>query len=136
MGRVTLSEKIELVHKVICGYHTHEYVAREMKLSRSTVSELVRKVRKNPELLHELREKKEEENIRRKEIVETIDTMNNNNQIISSIKELQEIFKNEKHMEVKQREMSAIIKNELRMSYRKIKEISKHSNSEKNLVLR
>ena len=59
MGRVTLSVKIELVHKVICGYHTHEYVAREMKLSRSTVSELVRKVRKNPELLHELREKKE-----------------------------------------------------------------------------
>ena len=33
MGRPTLSEKIEVVHKVICGHHTHEYVAREIKLS-------------------------------------------------------------------------------------------------------
>ena len=59
MGRITIGEKIELAHKVICGYHTHEYVAREMKISRSTVSELIRKIRKNPELLHELIEKKE-----------------------------------------------------------------------------
>ena len=43
---------------------------------------------------------------------------------------------NEKHMEIKYREMASIMKQELNMSFKKIKEVTKHSNSEKNLVLR
>ena len=39
-------------------------------------------------------------------------------------------------MDIKYREMASIMKKELGMSFRKIKEISKHSNSEKNHVLR
>ena len=46
------------------------------------------------------------------------------------------MLKNEKDMEVNNKEMSSIMKKELNMSYRKIKDITKHSNSEKNLVLR
>jgi hypothetical protein len=46
------------------------------------------------------------------------------------------MFKNEKDIEVNNKEMSSIMKKELNMSYRKIKDITKHSNSEKNLVLR
>ena len=46
------------------------------------------------------------------------------------------MFKNEKDIEVNNKEISSIMKKELNMSYRKIKDITKHSNSEKNLVLR
>ena len=46
------------------------------------------------------------------------------------------MLKNEKDIEVNNKEMSSIMKKELNMSYRKIKDITKHSNSEKNLVLR
>ena len=46
------------------------------------------------------------------------------------------MLKNEKDIEVNNKEMSSIMKKELHMSYRKIKDITKHSNSEKNIVLR
>ena len=46
------------------------------------------------------------------------------------------MFKNEKDIEVKDKEMASIMKKDLNMSYRKIKDITKHSNSENNLILR
>ena len=46
------------------------------------------------------------------------------------------MLKNEKDMEVNNKEMASIMKKDLNMSYRKIKNIKKNSNSERNLVLR
>lgn len=46
------------------------------------------------------------------------------------------MIKNEKDIEVNNKEMSSIMKKELNMRYRKIKDITKNSNSEKNQVLR
>ena len=43
-----------------------------MRVTQYTVSTLVKKVKKNPELFHELLEKKEEKLRRRDEIVEII----------------------------------------------------------------
>ena len=32
-GRLSLYEKIYIVHKILCGHHTHDEIAREMRVT-------------------------------------------------------------------------------------------------------
>ena len=100
------------------------------------VSKLVKKVMKNPELFHEIIEKKKEQQSKRDEIADYITALNDAGQVIDSVKKLQHDLKEEKDMEVKYREMASIMKKDLGMRFKKIQSVSVRTNSEKNLVLR
>ena len=100
------------------------------------VSKLVKKVMKNPELFHEIIEKKKQQQSKRDEIADYITALNDAGQVIDSVKKLQHDLKEEKDMEVKYREMASIMKKDLGMRFKKIQPVSVRTNSEKNLVLR
>ena len=56
--------------------------------------------------------------------------------VIESIQQIINYIKEMKGIEVKGREVSDVIKGDLNMSFRKLKKISLHGNSNKNLILR
>ena len=87
-------------------------------------------------MIHELMEKKEKEKRRREEIGEYIFNLNEINHFIDSAEAIQRKLKADKNMEVKQRYIAKIMKQDLHMSYRKIQTVTVRTNSEKNLVLR
>ena len=87
-------------------------------------------------MFHEMIEQKEQKLEQRDDIVEFIANLNEQNQVIDSVEALQKIMRKEKNVKVKQKELSSIMKNQLGMSYRKIKMITLKTNSERNLVLR
>ena len=62
--------------------------------------------------------------------------MNDRETFIDSSASVAKILKEEHHIEAKPQEVMKIMRGELDMRYRRVKEMSWHSNSEKNLVLR
>ena len=71
---------------------------------------MIKKAKKNPELIHELIEKKEEEKRKREEIGEYIFDLNEINHYIDSAETIQKKLKEDKNMEVKQRYIATIMK--------------------------
>ena len=65
-----------MIRKVVCEHHTQEYVARMMRVTQGTVSKLVNKATKKPEMIYELLEKREEEKRKREEVGEFIFNLN------------------------------------------------------------
>ena len=53
-AKVTLREKILMIHRVINQYHSVKEVAKEFRISQPYISRLCCKARKNPKFLAEL----------------------------------------------------------------------------------
>ena len=60
-GPLSLKERLLIIQKVICDKLSQPYVAREMKVSQGTISRIVSKANKRPEVIHEMIEKRDEE---------------------------------------------------------------------------
>ena len=59
-NKLKLSEKIQIVHQVVCQLKPMRQVAKEHRITQGYVSIIVKKVRKNPNLLDELAASEEE----------------------------------------------------------------------------
>ena len=51
---LNLAEKISTVHRVLIKHENHEDIAKELRISKTVVSFLVNKAKKNPDFLEEL----------------------------------------------------------------------------------
>ena len=51
---MTIAEKIEIVHKVVIEHELQKDVAREYRVKNGVILQIIRKVRKRPQLLDEL----------------------------------------------------------------------------------
>ena len=107
-----------------------------MRVTQGVVSRLIKKAKKNPKMLQELIEKQEEKKRRREEVGEYIFNLNEDNHFIDSSEAIQRLLKTEKNIDIKQRYIATIMKQDLNMSYRKIQTVTIRTNCEKNLVLR
>ena len=72
----------------------------------------------------------------RKSIENTVVSLNESNSIIDSAKSIVDKVDGLAEAPVSEQLVRSVLKEELGMRYRKIKTVSLHSNSEKNLVLR
>ena len=100
------------------------------------VSQYVKKVKKDPDLLDQLVAQRGQKERRKESICEYICNLNNKGSVISSTRSLQNKLKEEKDMELKRNYLAQILKENVGMRYKKIKPITVNTNSEKNLVLR
>ena len=62
--------------------------------------------------------------------------MNDDNKIIDSVAMLSKTLQEEYGIEAKEKEIKSVLRDDLNMRYKKIREVSIYSNSERNLVLR
>jgi hypothetical protein len=111
-------------------------VAKEYRVSPQVVASLVHKAKRNKQFLKELLDARGLHDRQLETIKQTVGALNQSRSIISSAKEV--VIEVNVHAEapVSEKQVRSVMKEELGMSYRKIKTVSLHSNSEKNLILR
>ena len=94
------------------------------------------KARRNPEFLKEILSKRESAETQREHIKKHVEVKNDFGCIIDSAKAVAEDINTQSSLAVTERDVRSVMREELGMRFRKIKTVSLHSNSEKNLVLR
>ena len=94
------------------------------------------KVRKKAKFLEELISSRDIKQERRELIFNTIQELNENNGYIDSVGSLVEKLRVDTNEIVRRHEVIEVLKKDLGMSFRKIRPLSVHANSDKNLVLR
>ncbi len=94
------------------------------------------KAKKNKEFLQELFEKRDAVANRRDIIQTHVEKLNGKREVIDSAAHVIKSLNYENHFKTSEQEVRDVMKQELGMRYKKIKTVSLHSNSEKNLVLR
>ena len=72
----------------------------------------------------------------RGKIASGIQKMNDDNKIIDSVAMLSKTLQEEYGIEAKDKEIKSVLRDDLNIRYKKIREVSIYSNSDRNLVLR
>jgi hypothetical protein len=111
-------------------------VAKEYRVSPQVVASLVHKAKRNKQFLKELLDARGLHDRQLETIKTTVAALNQSRSIISSAKEVVTQVNVHAEAPVSEKQVRSVMKEELGMSYRKIKTVSLHSNSEKNLILR
>lgn len=111
-------------------------IAKEYGISSIMVCILLNKALKKPKLLEELISERDLKAGKRHQIQEFVTELNDNNTFIDSAAMVVQKMNEDTDAVVKQREVIDVMKNDMGMSFRKVKAVSIHCNSTKNLVLR
>ena len=135
-GPVTLNEKIDIVHRVLIGFEKHADIARELRVAPSVVAMVIYKAKQKKEVLRELLNKREEAASRREAIKAVTEGLNARRVVIDNVQQVLKEVTQGPQIETTDKEVRSVMREELGMRYRKIKTVSLHSNSVKNLVLR
>ena len=96
----------------------------------------MQKARKNPEFMKEMLERNASKANMRELVKKNVEVKNDFNIIIDSAKAIANEMNATNAEQVTENTVRSVMRDELDMRYRKIKTVSLHSNSEKNLVLR
>jgi hypothetical protein len=99
------------------------------------VAQLMMKAKKNKQFLQELLDARGLLDRQRETIEQTVGALNQSRSIIDSAKEVAGKVNALAEAPVTEQLVRSVMKVELGMRYRKIKTVSLHSNSEKNLIL-
>ena len=94
------------------------------------------KARRRPEFLKEIMSRRDSAEAQREHIKKHVEIKNDFGCIIDSAKAVANDINVQDNMAVTERDVRSVMREELGMRFRKIKTVSLHSNSEKNLVLR
>jgi hypothetical protein len=111
-------------------------VAKEHRVSPGVVAALMLKARRSPEFLKEMLERAESVESLRQNIMKSVKISLDFGRIIDSAKAVSESISTDDRKPVTDTIVRSVMKTDLDMKYNKIKTVSLHSNSEKNLVLR
>ena len=96
----------------------------------------MRKVKAHPNILREVFNKREDRTSQLEAIKRVVEDKVEARKVIDSAKSIAQDLEALAVPSVKERDVRMVMKEELGMRFRKIKTVSLHSNSEKNLVLR
>ena len=94
------------------------------------------KARRHPEFLKEIMSRHAAADAQREHIKKHVQVKNDFKSIIDSAKAVANDINAQDNMAVTERDVRSVMREELDMRFTKIKTVSLHSNSEKNLVLR
>ena len=135
-GVLTTADKIDITHRVIIEFEKQTEVAKEYRVTSQVVASIIHKAKKNKNFLKELLDAADMKERQRHTIQETVSSLNHSRSIIDSAKDIVSKVNACAEAPVSEQMVRSVMKEELGMCYRKIKTVSLHSNSEKNLVLR
>ena len=96
----------------------------------------MQKARKSPEFMREMLERNASKAAMRELVKKNVEVKNDFNIVIDSAQAIANEMNATNAEQVTENTVRSVMKDELDMRYRKIKTVSLHSNSEKNLVLR
>ena len=96
----------------------------------------MKKVKAQPDLLREILNKREDRTSQLEAIKRVVEDKVECGQVIDSARSVAQDLEAHAIPSVKERDVRMVMREELGMRFRKIKTVSLHSNSEKNLVLR
>jgi hypothetical protein len=102
----------------------------------AAISKLVCRIRKNPSVLSELLSKREEKQTERAMIASEVKKMNNQGKILDSVSYVTERINQQAGASIPQHLVRDVMKKEVGARFKKVKQISLHENSIKNLILR
>ena len=123
------NEKVEIVYKVIVLNEFQKDVAKAYRININTVSRLITKAKKNKAFLSGLLDKDEIQEETRIRMAKIIDGMNKQDLFIDSVACVKSQLHEEHDIETKEWIVKDVMKNELDMSYKKVKAVSVHANS-------
>ena len=135
-GPLSTSEKVAIVYSMLISFEKQAEVAREYRVSQQVIAHLMMKAKKNKQFLQELFDKRDGVANRRELIKGHVEELNGKREVIDSAAHVIKSLTKQHQIKTTELEVRDVMKLELGMRYRKIKIVSLHSNSEKNLVLR
>ena len=135
---MSVSDKIDIVHRVLIQNETHASTAKEHRVSALVVGKLMKKARQNPRFIEEMVSEREGKTILDTILSQVIQGLNDEHVVIDNIQQVKEHIakKFEFGARVKTKLIREVMKNRLGMSFHKIQPTAVHLNSVKNLVLR
>jgi len=131
-----MEDKVAIVHKVLIGFELLKDVAKEYHVSQTVVSLLVKKVKTNPNYFRELLARQDEWSSKLDRARSVIEDMVSKNEFIDSAAQVQKLILNKTTLDLKEYRVRKILTFDFGMSYKKIKSVALHANSDKNRILR
>ena len=98
---LTLSERIQVAHKVICRELLQADVAKEYRVTRSCIHHIIKKCKANPKFLKELMEKRESEERDKELIKNSLLELQKSNTFIDSVQLVQKKIQEKKQVTFK-----------------------------------
>jgi hypothetical protein len=142
-GRLTIEEKIQIVHEVVVLHEKQTVVAYRHRISNATVSSLYKRAQRNKEFFEEMLSQRAGKELKVETVKQKVVAMNESRKFIDSAAMVKRHLEaDEEHLEemnrkkFKEHEICEVMRRELGMSFRKVTHVAVHANSEKNLVLR
>ena len=134
--RINLTELVDIVHRNLVKHEHQKDLAREYYVVPSTVCQLVKKVQKSPKLLAELLAKYEEKEQLRKATSDGIADLLNKHECLTSVHGVASRLIENSGSIVKPRFVRMVMREDLHMSYRPIRQLTMQQNSDWNRLLR
>ena len=134
--KLTLEEKIEIVHQYLLGLQTQRDVAQAMGGKITVVKSLMKKVKANVDYLQELRAKENDKQNVIAVVESETQALLRQKKIIKKASMVKHIIKENHGLLLKDQTICKIFHEYLGMKYKKVKRIAFKGNAEKNLVLR
>jgi len=135
-NKVTLSEKIKIVHEVLCKLRPIAHVAKEYRIAATYVSTIVTKVKKKPSLLADLDDAVVFGEQMDQKVADAVVDMYKKNEYFNSVKYIQEKLKEDYDLEIKSWKLMHLLHHNMGMRFKKTKGISWQANDPKNLMCR
>lgn len=133
---LSLDEKVDIAWKVFIEKERLTDVARHFRMTVQAISGLTSSLRKKPTLLQELVNIRDSKVAERSKIAGLIQKMVDDHQVIDSVKEVIKIIDDQVSTQLKPPDVRKIMREDLGLRWKKVKEVSLHENSIRNLVLR
>ena len=133
---LSTQDRICIVHKVYVEHEKHADVAREYRVSTQVVASLMLRARRNHAFLREIMHSDQCDVEEREYIKSTVQISNDFGRIVDSAKAVADGINADGRKPVSENTVRSVMRDDLDMRYRKIKTVSLHSNSARNLVLR
>jgi hypothetical protein len=134
--KLTLDEKVQIAWKVFIEKDRLVDVSRHFRTTLSAVSRFTSSLRKKPSLLQELMNIRDSKMAERSKISGLVQKMVDEHQVIDSVKEVIKKIDGQHDAQLKAPQLRKIMREDLGLRWKKIKNVSLHENSIKNLVLR
>ena len=133
---LTLDQKVEIAWKVFIEKERLADVAKHFRSTPSAISRFTSSLRKKPSLLQELMNIRDKKASERSKVAGLVQKMVDEHQVIDSVEKVIKKIDGQHETVLKAPEMRKIMREDLGLRWKKIKEVSLHENSIKNLVLR
>ena len=133
---MTIEEKIEIVEDVSVKKHYHENVCSKFGIGRESIKHLLRNIKKDPQYLSKLNQKRISKLNREHSILESIERVQVQDQTLKSAKVICEDIEENQGSKVSGKMVRKVLNSSGKLKFKKQKKIPLHANSLRNQYMR